>query len=217
MRNTVLASSAACSLLSDAGQRDCTTQNRVLRLTIDLTTGSNFRSTLRGTFISCNNSSSQSAVCKLNNMLGEALVTSVMCSWPPVKFQINQLSIVPKAICPASARLTMRASYLATSVPCYQKNMHPLPDRSSFVSGRHGPTASALHRRQPCAILPHNRIGDWLAGLSIPHDGCLARLVMPMAAMSPIDRLALARASFAVASCVFQISIASCSTQPGCG
>ena len=41
--------------------------------------------------------------------------------------------------------------------------------------------------------------------------------VIPMARMSAAFSLALASASCAVASCVPQISIGSCSTQPGCG
>jgi hypothetical protein len=42
-------------------------------------------------------------------------------------------------------------------------------------------------------------------------------LVMPIDAMSFAVTPAFASASFAVASCVCQISIGSCSTQPGCG
>jgi hypothetical protein len=42
-------------------------------------------------------------------------------------------------------------------------------------------------------------------------------LVMPIAATSAACRPARARASFATATCVAQISSASCSTHPGCG
>jgi hypothetical protein len=42
-------------------------------------------------------------------------------------------------------------------------------------------------------------------------------LVMPMAAMSLAFKPALKRASSATACCVAQISLASCSTHPGCG
>ncbi len=47
-------------------------------------------------------------VSRFISMVREALVTSVTCtppSVPPVRFQISQESIVPKAISPASARL----------------------------------------------------------------------------------------------------------------
>ena len=44
------------------------------------------------------------------NLIFLALVTSVVCTLPWVKFQINQLSTVPKANSPASARLRMLGS-----------------------------------------------------------------------------------------------------------
>ena len=49
------------------------------------------------------NSSSQANVLMLNNIVLEALVGSVQWTLPWVRFQINQESTVPKAICPACA------------------------------------------------------------------------------------------------------------------
>jgi hypothetical protein len=50
------------------------------------------------------------------------------------------------------------------------------------------------------------------------HTSVVSRwLVMPIEAMSAACRPAFASASCAVASWVAQISIGSCSTQPGCG
>ncbi len=48
-----------------------------------------------------NNSSSQDAVSRLQSMVLEALVTSVLKTFPAVRFQINQESTVPKQISPA--------------------------------------------------------------------------------------------------------------------
>ncbi len=48
--------------------------------------------------------SSQSSVCRSINWVRLALVTSVTWTRPPVSFQSNQLSIVPKAISPRPAR-----------------------------------------------------------------------------------------------------------------
>jgi hypothetical protein len=38
-------------------------------------------------------------------MVREALLASVACNWPPVSFQSSQVSTVPNASLPASARL----------------------------------------------------------------------------------------------------------------
>jgi hypothetical protein len=61
--------------------------------------------TARGTRSSLSSSSSQSCVCRLNNIVREALLASVACTRPAVRFQTSQLSMVPKASSPASARL----------------------------------------------------------------------------------------------------------------
>ena len=59
--------------------------------------------TARGTPNSLSNSASQSNVFKFNSMVREALVVSVACTRPLVRFQISQLSMVPNAISPAFA------------------------------------------------------------------------------------------------------------------
>ena len=57
----------------------------------------------RGIRSFCRSSSSQAHDFKLNSNVREALLGSVQCDLPPVKFQINQVSIVPKSNLPASA------------------------------------------------------------------------------------------------------------------
>lgn len=65
-------------------------------------------STASGTFIAARIDGSHSRVSRFISMVREALVTSVTWtppSVPPVRFQISQESMVPKAISPRSARL----------------------------------------------------------------------------------------------------------------
>ncbi|MGC0378333.1 hypothetical protein RKD28_005849 [Streptomyces sp. SAI-229] len=61
--------------------------------------------------------SSHRMVCRFISMVREALVTSV--TWrppftPPVRFQMTQVSMVPKRMSPASAR-SLRPSTLSSS------------------------------------------------------------------------------------------------------
>jgi hypothetical protein len=58
----------------------------------------------RGTWKKSSSSPSQSCVCRLYSRLREALVASVACTRPPVSCHSSQLSMVPKASSPASAR-----------------------------------------------------------------------------------------------------------------
>ena len=63
-----------------------------------------FGSMLRGTLNSPSSLSSQSPLWMLYNSVREALLASVTCARPPVRFQMIQLSTVPKHNSPASAR-----------------------------------------------------------------------------------------------------------------
>src|SRR3989338_4150170 len=60
----------------------------------------------------------------------EALVTSVAWDWPPVSFQISQLSMVPKAISPRTARrrrpLTLSKSHLIFVPEKYVSRTRPV-------------------------------------------------------------------------------------------
>ncbi len=67
---------------------------------LDATT---FGSMARGIASSSSSSSSHSPRWMSNNRVREALLASVTCALPPESFQTSQLSMVPKARCPASA------------------------------------------------------------------------------------------------------------------
>ena len=61
-------------------------------------------SSARGMWNRPSSSSSQSSVCRFISSVRAALLGSVACTRPAVRFQISQLSMVPKASSPASAR-----------------------------------------------------------------------------------------------------------------
>ena len=61
-------------------------------------------SSARGTPSRRSRSASQSLVWMLKSSVREALLTSVTCVRLPVRFQMSQLSTVPKASSPRSAR-----------------------------------------------------------------------------------------------------------------
>src|SRR5215204_1571943 len=59
--------------------------------------------TLGGTLTMRRSSSSQASVWMLNNIVRDALLTSVRCTVPPVRFHTSHESTVPNARCPCSA------------------------------------------------------------------------------------------------------------------
>jgi len=73
----------------------------VARSPLDGTTSG---STEAGTSNSASNCESHCKVLILNNKVRDALLASVTWRLPPVRFQISQLSIVPNASSPLSAR-----------------------------------------------------------------------------------------------------------------
>ena len=82
--------------------------------------GTTVGKTERGILSKASSSSSQARVCKLNRSVREALLGSVTCVWPLVRFQTSQLSTVPKASSPRSARVRapgMLSSSQASLVP----------------------------------------------------------------------------------------------------
>ena len=94
-------------------------------------------------------------------------------------------------------------------------------DDEAGLRGEQSGVASRAQRvaqRRGAAILPDDRVGDRLAGRAIPQHRGLALIGDAdrrdaRAASTP----AFASASCRTPDCVAQISIASCSTQPGCG
>ncbi len=171
-----------------------------------------------GTFSAASRSASHALRCTLKSMVREALLTSVTCTLPPVSCQISQLSTVPKASSPRSARArrpgTLSSSqtslvaekYASITRPVFSRMVSSMPSARSFA---HSGSA-----RRSCQTMA------WCTGRPVArsHTSVVSRwLVMPMARMSVGFSFALASTSRAVASWPCQISIGSCSTQPGCG
>ena len=148
----------------------------------------------------------------------EALLTSVTCSAPPVRFQISQLSTVPNASSPRSARArapgtwsSSQASFVAEK---YGSRTRPVFARtlSSTPVARSSAHRSAVRRSCQTMALATG------APVARSHSTTVSRwLVTPMAAMSEALAPACLSADRAHSSCVDQISAASCSTQPGLG
>ena len=82
----------------------------------------------RGTPNSFSRPSSQSRVFRFHSMVREALVTSVACTRPLVRFQISQLSMVPKAM---SLSLAPSPSHSSAAIPAWwPRNRDPAAARS---------------------------------------------------------------------------------------
>ena len=180
----------------------------------DVIRGSNARGTLK----SCSSSSSQSSVARSTSSVRDALLTSVTWTAPPVRFQMSQLSMVPKASSPRSARArapgTWSSSHAIFVAEKYGSSTNPVfaRKRSSRPRSRNAAQCSAVRRSCQTMALA---IG---APVARSHSTVVSRwLVMPMPATSWAGIPACRSADCAQASCVDQISLASCSTQPGCG
>src|SRR6185312_1329805 len=172
----------------------------------------------RGTSSSASNSSSHSRVWMLNSMVREAFVASVTCVWPCVSFQISQLSTVPKANLPASARSLAPLTF-------FKIQLTLLPEK--YASGNNPVLAWIISTwpplRRPSQNSAVRRSCHTIAlytgsPVSRSHTTVVSRwFVMPIAAMSLSVRFAEASTSDATPLCVDQISVGLCSTQPGLG
>ena len=138
----------------------------------------------------------------------DALVASVTCASPPVRFQASQLSTVPKGGRPSpSTRASSHSSLVAEK---YGSGTRPV--RSRIEVGRE--LAAAL-RRPP--VLPDDR-GCERPPVAAPDDRRLALVRDPDRVEVGGGDAGVARAHRAAASwTVLRISSGSCSTQPGCG
>ncbi len=167
---------------------------------------------------SLSKSSSHSPVRRLQRRVREALVTSVACTRRPVSCQSSHVSTVPKRSLPASAcarapgvfsriqRSFVAEKYGSRRRPVFSATSGSRPSRLSCAQKsavRRSCHTIALHTGRPVSRSHTRVVSRWL--------------VMPTAAMSPEERLARAMASAAVELWLDQISIGSCSTQPGCG
>ncbi|CAM5739722.1 hypothetical protein SBADM41S_04165 [Streptomyces badius] len=165
--------------------------------------------------------SSQAIVCRFIRRVREALVTSVTWtppSVPPVRFQMTQESMVPKRMSPRSARSrspsTLSSSQRTLGPAKYEASGSPVsrrnrswptlrPSSLQSASVRVSCQTSALCTGSP-VFLSHSRVvSRWL--------------VMPIALTSAEVMPALTMAPATTSWTFSQISVASCSTQPGFG
>ena len=167
---------------------------------------------------SASKSASQRRVWMLNSIVRDALLVSVACTRPPVSFQSSQLSTVPKARSPASARA--RAPGVWSSSHCslvaekYASSTKPVLRCSVRAWPRDLSWSQAGAVRRSC----HTMAGATGSPVRRSQSTVVSRwLVMPTAANWLACRSARCSAKRATASCVDQISKGSCSTQPAWG
>ena len=151
-------------------------------------------------------------------MVRDALVTSVTWALPPVRFQISQVSIVPKRSLPSSA---------FSRAPSTLSRIQAILEPEKYASGIR-PVRALIFAAQPCftissiigAVRRHCQTIAWQIGFPVARSQTIVVsrwLVMPIAAMLSAVTPSFAIASIATPYWEDQISIASCSTQPGCG
>ena len=175
-------------------------------------------STSRGMRRILRSSSSQPAVRILSRRVRAALETSVAWTRPPVSCQSSQVSTVPKASSPFSARRRAPGTwsrshasfvplkYGSSSRPVFCRNSGSSPRRLSFA--QRSAVRRSCQTMARCSGRPVHRsqsrvVSRWL--------------VRPRAATSRPVRLASATAPSAVRRVDAQRSSGSCSTQPGLG
>ncbi len=198
-----------------AGDRDAVQGTAGLARTRPTTAGSPAASA-RGTPIAAHSSSSQSTVDRFISMVRLALVTSVM--WRPVRFQISQVSMVPKRISPASARAPQprlgveQPADLRTGEVRGQRQPGALPETVlTLFAAQLGDELAVRVSCQTIALCT-----GWPVRRS--HSTVVSRwLVIPMAARSLAPRPARCSALATHDWTLSQISAGSCSTQPGRG
>ena len=141
-----------------------------------------------------------------------ALVGSVACTAPLVNFQMSQLSIVPKASSPAAARASSRCSRSShsTLVPeKYASTTSPVFAVMLAACGASSAQRAAVRRSCQTIALATGRPD------ARSHTTVVSRwFVMPIASGVTPD---IAIASRPASSTPVRMSIASCSTHPGCG
>ena len=129
----------------------------------------------RGTSSSCSSSWSQSLMWMLKSRVREALDTSVTCVRLPVRCQVSQVSTVPKASSPRSARRARAAHVVQQPRDLGAAEVgidHQAGALAHQALGAHLLQLGALRRGTP--VLPDDGVVDRLAGLPVPDDGGLA-------------------------------------------
>src|SRR5205807_8681732 len=111
-------------------------------------------STERGTPNKSSSSSSQSPVRRLNSIVRDALLGSVTCTRPPVRFHTSHESTVPKASLPAFAFArapgTLRSSHSSLVPEKYASTTRPVLRLINGVSPRALSRSHAAAVRRSC-------------------------------------------------------------------
>ena len=170
-------------------------------------------SSARGTPIASSSPSSHSSVPRSIRSVRLALVASV--TWTPARCQASQLSTVPAASSPASARARAPGSsssshesfgpekYVASGRPVCSRKRSSAPSAATRSALRASCHTIALASGRPVSRSHSTTVSRWFA--------------MPIAATSPPRAPAAARASSMHVRERASNSSASCSTQPGRG
>src|SRR5258706_1600611 len=163
-------------------------------------------------------SASHSPVLMSNSIVREAFDGSVTCVRLPVSCQMSQVSTVPKASSPRSARARAPGTWSriqAILVPLkYGSTTSPVFER---ISASAPSCFSSLHKdevRRSCQTM-----ALWIGSPVCRSQTMVVSrwLVMPTPIRSVSERLSLRSTSRATSRWVLKRSIGSCSTQPGCG
>ena len=180
--------------------------------------GTTCGNTAAGTRSSASMAGSHSPVRRFSRSVRLALLASVTWCLPPVRFHTSQLSMVPKASSPRSARSRAPGTWSrihASLVPeKYGSSRRPV---AAVTAGSWPAATKAL---QVSAVRRSCQTMAWWMGSPVrrSHTTVVSRwLVMPTAANCCGVTPALASTSVMVAACVAQSSCASCSTQPEAG
>ena len=175
----------------------------------------------RGTPKMASSSSSQESVRRSISIVRLALVTSVTClppRAPPVRFQMSQLSIVPKHAVPARAASSTAPTFSSAhcSLPAekYVAGGSPLFSRTSSPFGPRASSAAILSLRVSCHTIAFVKGNPVVRSQRTVVSLWFAR---PMAAKSAGPSPAAERAPRITAPVRSRISTGSCSTQPGFG
>ena len=122
----------------------------------------------------------------LNSIVRDALLASVTCTLPPVRFQTSHESTVPNASSPAFA--LARAPGTFCRIHCTFVRGEIGVDHEPGLAADHAielPRSQAIADRRGAAVLPDDGVADRLARSLRSHTTVVSRwLVMPMAAMS---------------------------------
>ena len=165
------------------------------------------------------NSWSQRSSWMSNSIVRLALVTSVACTLRPVRFQMSQLSTVPKSRRPSSARArassVLSSSHLILLAEKYASGRRPVVRMIFSMTSGLEQSSSIMG-----AVRRHCQTMAFAMGrpVSRSHSMVVSRwLVMPMLSMSRAVRACEVSKSVSEPSCEKMISWGFCSTHPGCG